>query len=247
MKKSKKLKRCILNFLSILFLIIIIVSIFNIIQWLRSNRKTEIIMEELSNVVTVEKVNENKEKINVNFDQLKSTNSDTIAWLKVNGTNINYPILKSTDNDFYLFHSFDKSYNKAGWPFVDYRNKLDNTDKNIIVYGHNRRDGSMFSTLKNILNKSWYTNEENKKITFITEQGNFEYQVFSVYQVKEEDYNTTTTFDSIEKFNQCVLEAKERSIYNFNVNVKESDNIITLSTCANDNRYRVVLHAKLIK
>ena len=57
------------------------------------------------------------------------------------------------NNDFYLKHSFDKKYNAAGWIFADYRNKLDGSDKNIVVYGHNRQNGTMFSSLRNILNQ----------------------------------------------------------------------------------------------
>ena len=60
-----------------------------------------------------------------------------------------YPVVKGSNNSFYLNHCFDKSYNSAGWIFADYRNKFDNTDKNIVIYGHNMRDGSMFGSMLN--------------------------------------------------------------------------------------------------
>ena len=167
-------------------------------------------------------------------------NMDTVAWIKVEGTDIDYPVVQSKNNDYYLNHSFDKSSNGAGWVFADYKNKFDGTDKNIVVYGHNRRDGSMFSSLKNILNVEWYNNDDNKYVTFITDTE------FSIYQTENEDYYIKTSFSENE-FYSFLQTIKNRSIKNFNVDVNENDSILTLSTCANDNKYRVVLHAKKIK
>ena len=87
---------------------------------------------------------------------------------------------------FYLKHSFDKSNNSAGWIFADYRNKFDGTDKNIIIYGHNMKDNSMFGRLKSVISEDWYNNEDNKYITLITENEIQIYEVFSVYQIEKE-------------------------------------------------------------
>lgn len=247
-KENIKMKKNFLNIILIIFLISIIVCAYNILNWFKNNTDTEKLIEDISGAITIDDGNENdknKEKIyKVDFEKLKTTNSDTVAWIKVNGIDVEYPIVKYTDNEFYLSHSFDKTSNGAGWIFADYRNKIDGTDKNIIVYGHNRRNGSMFATLKNILNKSWYENEENRKIIFVTEQGQFEYQVFTVYQIEEENYDTTVSFSTDKQFINYIENAKKRSVYDFNVDVKSNDSILTLSTCANDNRYRVVLQAK---
>ena len=83
-------------------------------------------------------------------------NSDVVGWIQVAGTNINYPIVQSNDNDFYLNHSFDKSINGAGWVFMDYRNNPSSFDKNTIIYAHSRVDGSMFHTLRNVVKESWF-------------------------------------------------------------------------------------------
>ncbi|MDO5556653.1 MAG: class B sortase [Clostridia bacterium] len=252
-KENTKKKKIILNIILIVFFISIIICVYNIITWIKNNKDTETLIDEISNAVTVEDNNEDsntesKDKsYKIDFEQLKATNSDTVAWIKVNGTDIEYPVVKKNDNDFYLTHSFDKSLNGAGWVFADYRNKIDGTDRNIIVYGHNRRDGSMFATLKNILNKSWYENQENRKVIFITEQGQFEYQVFAVYQIEKDNYDTTINFNLDEEFMNYIENAKNRSVYDFNVDVNSADSILTLSTCANDNKYRVVLHSKLVK
>ena len=104
----------------------------------------------------------------------------------------------------------------------------------------------MFGTLKNILTDDWKKNEENKNITFVTEKGQATYEVFSVYQIEEEDYYLKTSFSDGE-FKKYVDNMKARSEIDFNVNVTEEDSILTLSTCANNNKYRVILHAKKIK
>ena len=128
---------------------------------------------------------------------------------------------------------------------MDYKNKLNDTDKNIIIYGHNRRDSSMFGTLKNILNESWYNNEANRQIILNVKNENRRYEVFSIYKVEEEDYYIQTEFHGNE-FEQFVKKIKSRSIKNFNVDVDKDDSILTLSTCADNNKYRIVLHAKRI-
>lgn len=108
----------------------------------------------------------------LDFNNLFSINSSTVGWINVPGTSINYPVVQSSDNSFYLSHSFDKSNNKAGWIFADYRNKFDGTDKNIIIYGHNRMDSSMFATLKNTQKQDWLNNKNNHYITFTTPSRN---------------------------------------------------------------------------
>lgn len=240
-KTMKKTRKVIFIILEIIFVLLTIYSLYNIYQWYTENRKTSEILQSISNSITVDEDN----KTVVDFDRLEENNSDIIAYIKVNGTEINYPVVKADDNDYYLSHSLDKTVNGAGWIFADYRNKLDGTDKNLIIYGHNRRDGSMFGTLKNILNKEWYEDKNNLKISLHTENEESTYEVFSVYQLEEEDYYLQTSFKDKE-FLSFVNTLQGRSIKNFNVEVLDHDSILTLSTCANDNRYRVVLHAKKI-
>lgn len=205
------------------------------------NNKTKIIQENLKDITKLQKSNNE-----INFEELKSKNSDTVFYLKVNNTNISYPVVKYSDNNYYLNHSFDKSKNSAGWLFADYKNKLDGTDKNIVVYGYNRRDGSMFGTLKNILNKEWYDNTDNMDIVYMDIRGKHIYKVFSIYKIENEDYYITTQFNNDSEYKKFLTTIKSRSIKDFNVEISETDSILTLSTCANNNKYRVVLHAKRI-
>lgn len=107
------------------------------------------------------------------------------------------------------------------------------------------KDGSMFGSLKKkALNKDWYTNEENV-ITFQTESGISTYKVFSVYQIEKESYYTKTSFKSDEEYKEFLNTLKSRSAYNFGINLGITDKIITLSTCATNGDYRVVVHAVL--
>ena len=247
--KSKKYKKAILNLvIYIMLLSILLYSGIKIYKWYKDKTNNNKIAEQIKDTVIVEEKNEdeNKKEYKIDFDKLKEQNNETVAWIKVNNTNIEYPVVKTNNNSFYLNHSFDKSQNSAGWIFADYRNKFDNTDKNIVIYGHNMRDDSMFGSLKNILNSDWYDNEENTNITLYTENEKCIYKVFSIYKIESEDYYITTEFENDKKFEQFVNTIKKRSIKDFSVDVSKDDNILTLSTCANNNKYRVVLHAKKI-
>src|SRR5574344_1050884 len=184
--------------------------------------------------------------INVDFDNLKSINSDVKGWIKVNGTNINYPFVQTNNNSYYLTHAFDKSYNSAGWVFMDYRNGLITENKNTILYAHGRINGTMFGTLKNILTNKWLDNSDNFIIKTSTEEENGLWQVFSVYRIPTTSDYLQTSFTSDEEFVSFANKLIDRSAYNFNTSVSKNDKIITLSTCYNDDD-KMVMHAKLIK
>lgn len=259
MKKASKQKRknkkivLLLNILFVIFTIMLFYSLIEIGIWYLNKEENEKIGKEIANSITIktenvesEETNQTELKYDIDFSAIKENNKDTVAFLKVNGTNIETIVVKGKDNEYYLNHNFEKKSNKGGWIFADYKNKIDGTDKNLVIYGHNMKDGSMFGTLKNILKEEWYNNEENYKINFITQKEEQQYEVFSVYQIKNEDYYIKTNFAKNE-FQKFVETLKSRSIKDFNVEITAQDNILTLSTCANDNKYRVVLHAKRVK
>ena len=180
----------------------------------------------------------------VNFTELRKTNSNTVVWLAVDGTNINYPIVRGSDNDYYLFHSFNRSYNKNGWVFMDYRNHPMN-DYNTIFYGHNLLNGTSLGSLGKIFTKSWYNNS-NHKIIVMTDESKYIYEVFSCYYSAPVVDYLQVSFSGENEFDGFVKNLKKKSKTNFNVNVSGSDKIITLSTCTDDNKGRKVVHAKLI-
>ena len=225
--------------IELILLAILIYSGYKIINWYLNNKQNEQLINIISESI-VENDDDNK-KYNVNFENLKKQNSDTVAWIKVENTEINFPVVKCDNNDFYLKHNFEKKYNIAGWIFADYRNKFDGTDKNIILYGHNMKNDSMFGTLKNTLDENWYNNEQNKYVTLITENEYSRYEIFSVYRIEAEDYYIKTNFEST-SFIDFVQNLKNRSIKDFGIDISENDSILTLSTCGNNNKERIVLH-----
>lgn len=184
--------------------------------------------------------------INVDFTNLLGINSDTKGWVQVNGTNINYPFVQTTDNEYYLKRDFNKNKNSAGWVFMDYRNNIDTLDRNTILYAHARLNGTMFGSLKNIFNSNWFDDVNNHVIKLSTLSENTLWQVFSVYHIPTTSDYLQTEFSSNQEFLDFVTMLKDRSQYEFNVEFNENDKILTLSTCYNDQE-RVVLHAKLIK
>ena len=184
--------------------------------------------------------------ISVDFNELKKKNSDTIARIQVNNTNINYPIVQTDNNDYYLNRSYDKSWNDAGWVFMDYRNDNNLNDKNTIIYAHSRLDKTMFGSLSKVLKSDWYKNKDNHIIKMSTPSENSLWQIFSVYKIEEETYYITTDFDNDNTYMKFLNTLKTRSKYNFNVSLNSSDSIITLSTCYSETE-RTVVHAKKIK
>ncbi len=271
MKRRKikiKWKNIILILIIITSSITLLISIFNIIKWKIDSNKTNYEITNIQENINVEEIQDtenteiiepvievpkenpywdyiNMNMINVDFNGLKRTNPDVVGWLKVNGTNINYPFVQSSDNDYYLTHSFNKSYNGGGWVFLDYRNNGTN-NKNTIIYAHGRSDKTMFGTLKNVLNNGWLNNTNNYVIKISTETENSLWQIFSVYRIPTTSDYLQTNFNDETEYQNFLDMIKDRSSHNFDTNVASTDNILTLSTCYN-NSDKIVVHAKLIK
>ena len=261
-----KKKKFIIIGLIVIFSIILIFSAYNIIMWMIDNNNNNNIINDINNSVEIiekddddntEVINKpvNKEDpyfdyiktklIDVDLKELKNKNSDTVGWINVSGTNINYPFVQTNDNDYYLTHAFDKSHNNAGWIFLDYRNDP-YKDSNIILYGHDRVNGTMFGPLKSILTNGWL-NTNNHTIRLSLENENSLWQVFSLYVIPVTSDYLYTNFGNKNDYKNFINMIKDRSKKDFGTMVSEDDRILTLSTCYNDDNERIVLHAKLIK
>ncbi len=206
---------------------------------------TDDILAEVEQEITI--TEPERETINPEVANLLSVNPDVVGWLTVNNTNIDYPTVRAKDNKYYLTHNIYGEEDYNGWVFTDYRNDPYNINDNLIIYAHNRYySGVMFGTLSNTTKKSWYSKKENQIITYKTLNKVYHYQIFSIYKIyKTNDYIATSFQDDKAKevfFNKL----KDRSIYNFNVNLTSQDKIITLSTCADENN-RIVIHGLLLK
>ena len=182
----------------------------------------------------------------ISIKKLRKTNESIVSWLTVDGTNINYPIVKGNDNSFYLNHDINRNLKFSGWTFMDYRNAIDLSDDNTIFYGHNLANKTAFGSLDNLFTEEWVKNS-NHYIVVLSEKGKFVYEVFSVYTIDPEVYYLQNNFGDKEGYLTFLNTLKSRSIYDFKVDLWKNDKIITLSTCTSDNRNRNVVHAKLIK
>lgn len=268
-KRKNKWSNVMLTLVFVACMITLCISGYNIITWITDKQNHDKITNQINDIVTIIEAEDStkteiitpKEEvpksnpywdyikidlIDVDISTLKQTNNQTKGWIQVKGTNINYPFVQAKDNEYYLTHSFDKKYNKAGWVFLDYRNTLEADDKNTILYAHGRYDKTMFGSLKNILKSNWYKNKDNYVVKLSTEKENTLWQVFSIYHIKTTSDYLQTEFYSDEEYNLFLETLTKRSAYNFNTLLNETDKILTLSTCYNE-KERVVMHAKLIK
>jgi len=181
------------------------------------------------------------------FSTLQEINKDTVGWLTVNNTRIDYPVVQAKDNDYYLRRDYYQNKNRHGWIFMDYRNNPDELNENTIIYGHNLANQTMFGTLRYALNSYWYKKSANQIITFNTPNENMKFQIFSIYTIPTTNDYLDITFPTTDAYQTYIDLVKGRSIYDFNIEVTTDDKILTLSTCANGNDKRLVIHAKLIK
>lgn len=261
--KKQKLGFCFFT----IFIIILNFSLLSLISWGIDNKKNALLEDKILDMTEIKETdnqegeeiyNAPEEKdnpywdyikmnlINVDFTELKKTNSDVLGWIQVNGTNINYPIVQTNNNKYYLTHSIDKTYTDAGWVFMDYRNDINTDIKNMIIYAHARKNTTMFGSLKNILKNDWYYDINNHVIKISTEKENTLWQVFSIYKIPTTNDYIQTDFYSENEYNEFLQMLKNRSQFKFNTSLNANDRIVTLSTCYTNNQ-KVVLHAKLIK
>lgn len=266
-KKEKEIKQYNLNYLKLCGFILIMISIATIGFFAYYNFSTNRSADEIKEIAkkinndnsetvinedTGVEVNEDELKQNdpltENYDELKKINDDTVGWLKVNNTSVDYPVVQAADNEYYLKRSFYKKVNGIGWIFMDYRNNIDDMSRNTVIYGHNMRGSSklMFTTLQNTLKENWYTNKDNQIITFNTLNQNMKWQIFSIYVADPEDNYIQTKFATTNIFLEFANAQKAKSIYDFGVEITEQDKLLTLSTCAEQGTKRLVIHAKLI-
>ena len=185
--------------------------------------------------------------INVNLDYYISKNSETVGWIQVNNTNINYPIVQHSDNEYYLNHDFYKRKTDIGWIFADYRDNFNTLNNNTIIYGHNLINRTMFGQIPYLLKKSWFNNKNSHYIKLSTKKTNSIWQIFSVYKTPPTTDYLQSVFHSVDNYENFLNTIKNKSYYKFDVNLNFTDKIITLSTCDDIGTSRVVVHAKLIK
>ncbi|MCH5203760.1 MAG: class B sortase [Oscillospiraceae bacterium] len=177
--------------------------------------------------------------INEKYAGLYAENNDFVGWINIPGTNIDYPVVQYTDNDYYLHRAFDKTWLFEGTIFADYRGPItaESMPHNTVIYGHNMLYKYMFTALTNY-KKSLSFLKTSPVIDFNTLYGDGKYKIFSVFLVNWEEkygdvfyYSGKTYFNNQAEFYDFVLECEDRSIYDTGVDIEYGDEFITLSTC----------------
>lgn len=181
----------------------------------------------------------------IDFNSLTSLNSDIIGWITIPGTKIDYPILHSNDNKEYLHLTFLKEESSSGSIFVDKNNSGNFSDYNTIIYGHNMKNGSMFSLLKSYKDEEFY--KQNKYIQIYTPESSNNYKIISCYETYDTSDSYNIDFSSLTEYEKWLQEISNKSDYKTE-NYDFNKNTITLSTCigASGQRYRWVVHLQKV-
>ena len=181
------------------------------------------------------------------YQTLYTQNSDLAGWIQIDGTNINYPVMQSKqDPDFYLKHNFEKADSPHGCPYVQANCDLQTPSDNILVYGHNMKDGTMFSDLLQYKRESFW--QQHRIIRFDTLTAQAEYTVMAVFRGEAEDlfaYYQCTDAETPQEFAAYVDACKNAALYKTGVTAAYGDKLITLSTCDDSGKNsRMVVVAK---
>ena len=238
MRKPNKKRYFLQNTYYILRIIIIILIILGILDTRGYLNKK--IITDIKNNIRSPSTEEVKEEEPVNNEY-----PDYFGHIKVENTNIDYPVVKGIDNTFYLDHRPDMSFDFSGSIYADYRCNL--SDKNLILYGHNLKTGTMFTALKEYQNIGFYN--EHKTIEFIGKKYKYKYKVCNVIVA---DINTDTVpFQTFDKNADKEIYEKWQEMCNdlsiYPNNIIDNKNTITLITCeGNIDSKRVIVQGKLI-
>lgn len=186
------------------------------------------------------------------YKTLLNMNKDLIGWLKIADINIDYPVMQTNDNTYYLDHNFDKKYDKNGCLFLDYQCDVINRNTNLIIYGHNMQSGNMFGNLDKYSSEEYYKEHPKFEFDTIYEKGAYEI----VYVFRSKIYNEDTVVfkyyqfldvQSEKEFDSNMAEMAKISLYDTGITPQYGDELLTLSTCDyQENNGRFVIVARKI-
>lgn len=183
--------------------------------------------------------------IDVKYDELKGINDDFQGWLYYEPLEISYPVVRGDDNDYYTKYTFENEKNSSGAIFMDFLNKSDYSDYNTIIYGHNMRNGTMFGSMKKLLDDQKIV-EENPYFYIFTEDAAYMYEIFAVY-ITTADSMTYDLISNEEEQGEYINYIKGKANYLSDKEVTGADKIVTLSTCHGlHSNNRTVVHGVLI-
>ena len=182
----------------------------------------------------------------MDFESRRNEAPGIEGWIKIDGTQINYPIMRASDNDYYLTRLPNGTRSSSGSIFMDYRNSPDFSNRNTLIYGHRMRSGAMFGTLRYYGNQSFY--DKHPTVSIFTPRGDFEVELIAGYAFDQTKETVPLRFDNEEDFDKYIADARRRSTFKSDVEVKAVDRLVTLATCEYSyNDGRLVIVGKLVE
>jgi sortase B len=166
----------------------------------------------------------------VDFDALREINPNIIGWIILEGTPINYPVVQGSDNDFYLTHLFDGTFNPSGAIFMDYLNNPNMTDPHTLIYGHHMQNGSMFAAIELYVSQAFY--EEHPFIFYITPERDYVIKPFTGYTTDVWSPSWQLEFDNDAQKESWIAGRRARSDFASNTTALTSHRFVTLTTCS---------------
>lgn len=239
--KKNKNSRKLVGIIFIIFIALIITIIY------LYNKNNNNILNNI--VIDTTKIANNKTERMLQVEELKKENEDVVGWLQIEDSNINFPVLQGSDNEYYITHNYKKEKSKDGAIFLDKDYNWDIPSSNLLIYGHNNKNGNMFQELLNYKEESYYLKHPIIKFTTINEDSNYEIiSVFlsRVYYKNEKDvfrYYYFINANNEEEYNNYVSESKKASLYDTGKTAKYGNQLLTLSTCEysqEDGRFVVI-------
>ncbi len=257
-KKAKHAEKNKINLRKIILILLIIIFIAGISYIIYATLKKEKDVHDNENIlenITIDEtqITETKTERMLQLEELKKENNEIIGWLEIEGTNVNYPVLQGTDNDFYLTHNYKKESSWAGSLFLDKDFDMVNGSSNYLIYGHRNTQGLMFETLLRYASEDFY--KDHKTIKFTTANEDATYEILSVfysrvYYKTEQNvfrYYYFVNAKNEQEYDDFIKNAKKSSIYDTGVTAKYGEQLLTLSTCeySKDNGRFVIVAKKV--
>ena len=254
-EKGKHIKK---NKLQLLCIVIFILSVIYITYYFYNlyitKQRNENIFDNIE--IPIVEVTPQKTERMLQLEELQKENTDIIGWVEIEGTDINYPVLQGTDNSYYMTHNYKKEYTKDGSIFLDKDYNLEIPSTNLLIYGHNNKNGTMFQSLEKYKKEEYYKEHPTIRFTALNEDA--EYEIIAVFLSRVYYKNETNVFryyffinaENKEEFDYYINESKKASIYDTGKTAEYGTQLLTLSTCTyhvEDGRLVIVAKKKQLE
>lgn len=255
-EKAKKRSDIIRRIILVISVGVFIFAAYNLINIFLAYHKADVIYDNIQQDVLDEDshtkvvIGEDEQEVEIpftyNHQALLNINSQGIGYIYIPSIDCRLPMVQGDDNDYYLTHTFNKEYSANGCLFEDYRINGGLSSSQIIIYGHNMRNGAMFGKLKNYQDYSLWNNSGNDVLYIYTGNVIKEYKIFSCYISEAISDTYTFNFPTLESMRDYAVNMKAKSMYDTGVDVSTATQVITLSTCTNDGEQRFIVHGMYV-